>query len=71
MDRDYKDGKESDVSFFFGREVEHTPAFGMHTLFVVGVKNPDETIHVISFLVPIKVSDLGTMITQNGNCGKT
>jgi hypothetical protein len=42
MNRDYSDGEKSDVDFFFGREVEHTPAFGMQTLFVVGVKNPDE-----------------------------
>jgi hypothetical protein len=42
MNRDYADGVKDDVDFFFGREVEHTPAFGMHTLFVVGVKNPDE-----------------------------
>jgi len=42
MNRDYADGEKNDVDFFFGREVEHTPAFGMHTLFVVGVKNTDE-----------------------------
>ena len=42
MNRDYSDGEKNDVDFFFGREVEHTPVFGMHTLFVVGVKNPDE-----------------------------
>ena len=42
MNRDYSDGEKSDVDFFFGREVEHTPAFGMPTLFVVGVKNPAE-----------------------------
>ena len=27
----------NDIKFFFGREVEHTPAFGMNTLFVVGL----------------------------------
>jgi hypothetical protein len=27
-----------DVKFFFGTEVEHTPAYGMDTLFVVGVQ---------------------------------
>ena len=26
------------VGFFFGKEVEHTPAYGMDTLFVVGVQ---------------------------------
>ena len=44
MNRDYSDGEKSDVDFFFGREVEHTPAFGMHTLFVVGVKPVEEII---------------------------
>ena len=29
-----------DVNFFIGTEVEHTPAFGQRTLFVVGVQNP-------------------------------
>lgn len=37
MKRDYDSGVEDDVLFFFGTEVEHTPAFNMNTLFVVGV----------------------------------
>ena len=32
-----REGHE-DVKFFFGKEVEHTPAYGMDTLFVVGVQ---------------------------------
>lgn len=36
MQRDYADGVSNDVAYFFGKEVEHTPAYGMHTLFVVG-----------------------------------
>jgi hypothetical protein len=32
-------GHES-VSFFVGTEVEHTPAYGLKTLFVVGVQDP-------------------------------
>jgi hypothetical protein len=28
-----------DVNFFYGVEVEHTPAYGMDTLFVVGVQS--------------------------------
>lgn len=28
-----------DVSFFIGTEVEHTPAFGLRTLFVVGIQD--------------------------------
>jgi len=34
-----RDG-HNEVIFFIGTEVEHTPAFGMQTLFVVGVQNP-------------------------------
>ena len=30
------------VNFFIGTEVEHTPAFGQRTLFVVGLQNPAE-----------------------------
>ena len=37
MKRDYKDGVTDTAEFFFGIEVEHTPAHGMDTLFVVGV----------------------------------
>ena len=37
MERDYDDGVKSDVMFFTGTEVEHTPAYAMKTLFVVGV----------------------------------
>lgn len=33
-----RDGHE-EVSFFIGTEVEHTPAFGLRTLFVVGVQD--------------------------------
>ena len=29
-----------DISFFVGTEVEHTPAFGLRTLFVVGRQDP-------------------------------
>lgn len=42
MKRDYNSGEMDDVSFFFGKEVEHTPAFGMKTLFVVGIQGFDE-----------------------------
>jgi len=37
MERDYADGVKSGVRFFTGTEVEHTPAHGLKTLFVVGV----------------------------------
>ena len=38
MKRDYDTGESDSVVFFFGQEVEHTPAYGMDTLFVVGVQ---------------------------------
>lgn len=37
MNRDYADGKSDKIVFFTGKEIEHTPAFGMNTLFIVGV----------------------------------
>jgi hypothetical protein len=38
MERDYENGEIlSNVAFFTGMEVEKTPAYGMKTLFVVGV----------------------------------
>lgn len=41
MKRDYTTGIEKDVTFFTGTEVEHTPAFGKKTLFVVEVQPVD------------------------------
>ena len=41
MKRDYNKGKLSDVMFFSGKEVEHTPAYSMDTLFVVGIHSVD------------------------------
>lgn len=42
MNRDYQEGKYENITYFIGREVEHTPAFGMETLFVVGVQSCEE-----------------------------
>jgi len=42
MKRDYTTGEANDVQFFIGKEVEHTPAFGMMTLFVTGVHPIEE-----------------------------
>lgn len=39
MNRDYTSGTANDVVFFIGNEVEHTPAYGMRTLFVTGVQD--------------------------------
>lgn len=39
MERVYSQDTDLPVSFFLGREVEHTPCHGMNTLFVVGVQD--------------------------------
>lgn len=39
MKRDYTTGQLNNVDFFTGVEVEHTPAFGLATLFVVGTQD--------------------------------
>ena len=39
-----REGHDS-VSFFTGKEVEKTPAFGLETLFVVGLQPVDEIAH--------------------------
>ena len=42
MKRDYNTGKTEGVVFFYGKEVEHTPAYGLDTLFVTGIQSTDE-----------------------------
>jgi hypothetical protein len=42
MKREYDSGIKDNIDFFIGKEVEHTPAHGMDTLFVVGVKSIEE-----------------------------
>ena len=45
MKRDYTIGNtEQAVTYFVGHEIEHTPAYGMRTLFVVGVHDPYDVI---------------------------
>ena len=41
MKREYTSGTVEAVTFFVGDEIEHTPAYGMRTLFVVGVHEPE------------------------------
>jgi hypothetical protein len=38
MKRDYSTGVDESITFFTGIEVEHTPAYGKKTLFVVGIQ---------------------------------
>jgi hypothetical protein len=42
MKRNYKDGVTDNVTFFTGIEIEHTPAFGLRTLFVTGIPTTEE-----------------------------
>ena len=42
MKRDYDTGELDNVQFFIGTEIEHTPAFGLKTLFVTGIHPVDE-----------------------------
>ena len=42
MKRAYDNGVKDNVKFFVGTEIEHTPAYGKSTLFVVGLHNPDK-----------------------------
>lgn len=47
MKRDYKTGVTEAVTFFVGDEIEHTPAHGLRTLFVVGVHAPEIILDLI------------------------
>jgi hypothetical protein len=47
MKRDYTDGVAEDINFFIGSEVEHTPAYGLRTLFVTGVQSIDKIERII------------------------
>lgn len=40
MKRNYDSGIKENITFFVGTEIEKTPAFGLRTLFVVGVNDP-------------------------------
>ena len=48
MERKYKDGTKKDITYFIGTEIEKTPAYGLKTLFVVGlqsIENVKEHLH--------------------------
>ena len=48
MERKYKICKKKDITFFIGTEIEKTPAYGLKTLFVVGlqsIENVKEHLH--------------------------
>ena len=47
MKRDYDTGVSEEVTFFVGAEIEKTPAFGMRTLFVVGVQDASVILNMV------------------------
>jgi hypothetical protein len=47
MKREYDTGTSEDVTFFIGTEIERTPAYGMKTLFVVGVQDSSEILRLV------------------------
>lgn len=46
MKRAYDTGTDDSVTFFVGTEVEHTPAYGKRTLFVVGKHSAEDVINL-------------------------
>jgi len=44
MNRDYATSTADEVIFFTGKEIEHTAAYGMDTLFVTGLQNPADVL---------------------------
>jgi hypothetical protein len=44
MNRDYATGTADNIAFFTGKEIEHSPAYGMPTLFVTGLQNPADVL---------------------------
>ena len=47
MKRNYQTGIAEDITFFTGIEIEKTPAFGMLTLFVVGVHDSKMILDIV------------------------
>lgn len=41
MERNYDSGTEANITFFVGQEVEHTPAYGLTTLFISGLQDQE------------------------------
>lgn len=56
MKRDYNTGKAESITFFTGKEIETTPAYGMETLFVVGVHEPEVILDLIKNPNKVKTS---------------
>jgi len=48
VQRDYATGEATEVTYFTGVEIEKTPAYGMQTLFVVGVRPLEEITDIVT-----------------------
>ncbi len=48
MKRNYETGVADSITFFTGVEIEKTPAYGMKTLFVVGVHDPIDILEIVT-----------------------
>jgi len=48
MQRDYNTGVADSVIFFIGDEIEQTPAYGLRTLFVVGVHESNDILKLLN-----------------------
>lgn len=47
MNRNYADGVSDNVDFFIGYEIEHTPAWGLKTLFITGLHSVETIEHLL------------------------
>ena len=54
MLRSYNDGTSDTVNFFFGYEIEKTPAYNMKTLFIVGLQPIEIINEILSNVTDIK-----------------
>ena len=54
MIRDYKTGIKEGVGVFSGKEIEHTPAFGLQTLFIANNGFTYDQLHSLAEQVDAK-----------------
>ena len=69
MDRDYKTGKSASVGVFSGLEIEHTPAYGLQTLFLARNDLTHEQIKTYAEKVNAKAIYYGANRTYMHNHG--
>ena len=69
MIRDYKTGVKEGVGVFSGKEIEHTPAFGLQTLFIANNGLTYEQLHTLAQKVNAKAIYYGANRTYMHNRG--